>query len=75
MSRSIYSPRYAVLRALLVREREKRGFTQGEVARQMGRPQSFISKVESGERRLDVIELFEILDILGVDRARFMRLI
>lgn len=40
--------------------RGKAGLTQADVARRLGRPQSFVSKCESGERRVDVIELAEI---------------
>jgi len=39
----------------------------------MGKPQSFVSKVESGERRLDVIELFDFLRVLKVDPIEFVR--
>ena len=39
--------------------------TQAELAVRLRRPQSFVSKVESGERRLDVIELLEVADGVG----------
>lgn len=41
--------------------------TQAALARVMGRHQPFIANIESGERRLDVIELMEICEILGAD--------
>lgn len=65
MARSRSSPRYARLAELLVAAREAAGVTQVELARRLRRPQSFVSKVESGERRLDVVELLEITDRLG----------
>lgn len=39
--------------------------TQTELARRLRRPQSFVSKYESGERRLDVVELIEVSEVLG----------
>lgn len=41
--------------------------TQVDLAKRLGRPQSFISKYEKGERRLDVIEFISICDALGVE--------
>ena len=48
------------VRTLLTDARLKAGLTQSEVASQLGRPQSFVSKYESGERRLDVVEFLEV---------------
>ena len=56
------------LRAL----RRRRGVTQVDLARKLGRPQSFVSKVERNERSLDVLELLEVLDALGEDAGRFI---
>ena len=46
--------------------REGRGLTQAELARRLGKSQSVISKTESGQRRLDYIEVVDICDALGV---------
>jgi transcriptional regulator with XRE-family HTH domain len=58
---------------LLIEAREKRGLTQIDVSRKLGRPQSFVSKYENGERRLDVIEFLEVADALGVEPSRFIK--
>ncbi len=70
--RSTYSSKY---RRLLARLREARigaGLTQTEVAAAVSRTQSFVSKCESGERRLDVVELSELGRIYGKPLAFFV---
>lgn len=57
MEKSIYSADYQRLCGLLRDLREQAGLTQAEVAARLKEPQSFVSKYESGERRLDVVEL------------------
>lgn len=57
MEKSIYSAEYQQLCALLRDIRREAGLTQVDVAEKLSVPQSFVSKYESGERRLDVIEL------------------
>jgi transcriptional regulator with XRE-family HTH domain len=66
-----YQVRY---REFLIRLREARrqaGLTQTDVARSLGKPQSFVSKCESGERRVDFIELLAFAELYGVDVAFF----
>lgn len=46
--------------------REERGLTQVQMAETLGKPQSYISKIESGERSLHVYELFAYADALGM---------
>ena len=57
LSESIYQDAYIQFLARIRQARLDAKLTQEEVARSLGRPQSFISKVESGERRLDFVEL------------------
>jgi transcriptional regulator with XRE-family HTH domain len=58
---------------LLVAAREKAGLTQQQLADRLGKPQSFISKYEGGERRIDVIEFIAIADALNMDASRAIR--
>lgn len=57
MEKSIWTEEYLQLCMLLRQLRQDAGLTQVEVAGRLDVPQSFVSKYESGERRLDVIEL------------------
>jgi transcriptional regulator with XRE-family HTH domain len=63
---------YAVFLHLLKEKRIKSGLTQKEIALRLKKPQSFISKYESGLRRIDVIEYMEICIALDVDPTQFM---
>lgn len=58
-SRGHWPKAYAEFRAKLVLARENSGLTQREAASELGRSQSYVAKSESGERRVDVIELAE----------------
>jgi len=60
------------LRALLRQVRTDAGFTQWELARKLERPQSFVSKYETGERRLDVLELREVCRVLDLSLPDFI---
>jgi len=66
MTRSISSKDYEKLRILLVQARKRLSLSQYDVAKLLGRPQSYISKYERGERRLDVIEFLEVAEALKV---------
>lgn len=57
MTDTIQRKQYIKLAEKLKEARLKLGFTQVEVAKKLKKPQSYISKVESGEQRIDVIEL------------------
>jgi transcriptional regulator with XRE-family HTH domain len=67
-----YSRRHDALIALLAAIRKEAGLCQTEVARRLGRPQSFVSKYESGQRRLDLPELEEICQALGLSLCQFI---
>ena len=60
----------------LLRElREAKELRQEDVAEALEVPQSFVSKIESGERRLDILELREVCEALGVSLAKFCKLL
>jgi transcriptional regulator with XRE-family HTH domain len=69
MPKSVFSPAYEQFRARLVHARTDAGLTQTDVAALLQRPQSYVSKYENGERRLDVIEFLEIAQVLQIDVA------
>ena len=69
MPRSRRSPRRVRLQNLLADHRRSAGLTQADLAGRLSRPQSFVSKYETGERRLDVIEFLEVTKALAVDPA------
>lgn len=72
MEKTIHSKEYARVLELLKTTRDKRNLTQTEVAERLGETQSFVSKVERGERRLDVVELRSFCNALGVPFVSFM---
>ena len=66
MPKTIFSTGQECLQQLLRQMRTEKGMTQEGLARLLRRPQSFVSKYESGERLLDLIELREISQAFGV---------
>lgn len=63
---SVHKKYYRDTLDLLRLARIERGLSQTEVAYRLRRPQSYVSKVESGERRLDIVELWEFAEVYGV---------
>ena len=64
--KSIYSDDYIAIILILRQIRTSRNITQAELANTMGVNQSFISKIENRERRLDVVEFLSWIDALGI---------
>ena len=58
---------------LMIKARKQAGLTQSELAQRLRRPQSFVAKYESGERRLDVVEFVAIANAIGVDPLKLLR--
>ena len=73
MPKSIYTAEQEKLQRLLRQIREEAGLTQIDLAAKLNRPQSFISKYESGERRLDILELREVCKALKITFLDFVR--
>jgi transcriptional regulator with XRE-family HTH domain len=61
---------HKALVALLISKREKTGLRQGDVAKRLGEYQSFIARIESGQRRIDVCEFLKIARAIGFDPGR-----
>jgi len=71
MNKSLYSRENIVLCSLLRKLRKESGHTQADVAKQMQWPQSYVSRYESGERRVDPVELYYICDAIGISFPEF----
>ena len=72
MSKSVYSKDYKDIIERLKMARIEVGLSQQDVADKLGKPQSYISKIESGERRLDIAELKELVKIYKKDITHFI---
>jgi transcriptional regulator with XRE-family HTH domain len=72
MEKSIHTREYGVLLRLLREARERSGITQVELAAKLRQSQSFVSKIELGDSRLDVIQLRTILAAIGVRLSDFI---
>ena len=73
MPKSIHTEEYGQFRLLLIEARKKADISQAELATKLNRPQSFVSKFERGERRLDVVEFGYVAAALGIEPLRFLK--
>jgi len=71
--KTLVTPRHKALVKLLRDERVARRLLQGEIARRLGEHQSLISRIESGQRRIDLIEFFVLADAIGFDPVGALR--
>jgi len=72
MRKSIHSARYAVFLKVLRGTRRRASLTQEQLAKRIGETQTFVSKCERGERRIDVIELRTFCQAFGVSLKQFV---
>ncbi len=72
MEKSISTPEQRKLQELLRQVRLGAGLRQQDLAEKLALPQSFVSKYESGERRLDLLEIRQICEALGVSLQDFV---
>jgi len=73
MEKTIYTHEYRALLKLLREARRTSGLTQVQLAAKLKITQSVLSKVERGERRIDVVELRALCTAMGVDLVDFVR--
>ncbi|MDE2465789.1 MAG: helix-turn-helix transcriptional regulator [Alphaproteobacteria bacterium] len=71
MSKPLHSEGYARFLLELRRAREERGMSQSDLAKAMGEHQTYVSKVETGVRRVDVVELQRWLSALRLSLTEF----
>ena len=72
-TKSIHSRQYAAFLKILVNKRKSAKVTQQELASKLGKPQSYVSKLERAERRMDIVEFLSITSALGVDPCSIVR--
>jgi len=63
MDKTIYTKSHRRLVSRLIKARKQARFKQNDVAKKLGRTQSYISKIESGQRRIDIVQLKEFAEI------------
>ncbi|MEO1047274.1 MAG: helix-turn-helix transcriptional regulator [Pseudomonadota bacterium] len=68
----MFTEEYRSMVSVLSEIRNEQGVTQAELAALLGKPQSFVSKIENGDRRIDLIELIAIADALDVRPAAIL---
>lgn len=73
--KTIYRPAYQMLIGHLIELRKLKGLTQVMLAERLGKPQSYVAKIEGCERKLDVLEFVEICGILEVKASEVLALL
>jgi transcriptional regulator with XRE-family HTH domain len=67
MSKTLPSARHKALIALLKEKRERASMSQAQLAKKLGQYQSFVARLESGQRRIDVVEFLDLAEAIGFD--------
>jgi transcriptional regulator with XRE-family HTH domain len=75
VAKSVFTERYERFRVLLIDARKNAELTQVQLAAKLGCPQSYVSKYERGERRLDVVEFLDVAHAIGIDATEFLRVL
>jgi transcriptional regulator with XRE-family HTH domain len=73
VKKTIHRKEYRAILDALAKARDDKGLTQAQVAHALKKPQSYVSKVENGERRIDVMEFLDICRAIGVDFSKLLR--
>lgn len=74
MLKSVHTARHRLFCESLKRARKTAGLTQVELAKRLGEHQSFVSRYETGERRLDVVEFVEVATAIGISASDHLRM-
>lgn len=71
--KTVLSPQYDTFRQCMIAARKAAKLTQTTLAQSLYKPQSFVAKYESGERRLDVIEFLLVSRVIGINPCDILR--
>lgn len=74
MTKTIRSSGHEALREALIAAREEAGMTQSDLAKKLNCYQSFVARIESGERRIDVVELIVLARSIGTSPTELFAL-
>lgn len=69
MEKTLGSDQHRALIDFLIQQREKCSMTQSDLADALGEYQSFVARLESGQRRIDVVEFLRLAEVLKYDAA------
>ena len=72
MTKTIRSPGHEALRDALIAARKAAGMTQADLAEKLKCHQSFVARIESGERRIDVIEMIVLARAIDIDAEKLL---
>ena len=70
LAKTLGSKRHNALIDLLIARREAAGLTQAQLAARLGEYQSFVARLESGQRRVDVVEFLKLAEVMGFDPGK-----
>lgn len=73
MVKTLGTKRHEFLVDCLISRRMEAGLTQMELARRLGQYQSFVARLESGQRRVDVVEFLQLSEVLQFDPFEILR--
>ncbi len=73
--KTIYQQRYQILIDRLISARKQANLSQAETAQQLGKPQSYIAKIEGRDRKLDILEYVELCDVLKIQPSEIIKII
>ena len=73
--KTIYQQRYQTLIGCLISARKQAKLTQADIAHQLGKPQSYIAKIEGKDRKIDVLEYVEICEVLDLQPSEIIKII
>ena len=73
MRKTVHTKAQRAFCRLMIAARKSAGLTQVDLARRLNKPQSFVAKIEAGERRVDVVELLVLAAALDIDASSLIK--